>query len=283
MKLLNEIARQRDIMQTMVQLTGVFEGIASMRISQIKDQVQQAEDFFNQLWHIYSQIRVDELFHFGRSQAVEKVIEKELFVVITAEGGFSGDIDHMLINLMIKHYNPGKNDIIVIGNHGAVQLQQSGIKFIRAFKMPAQDNNINVTPVVSEVQKYASTVVFYQTYVSLTIQDVKRIVLSKAVAERGRSAGDPKVTISEQNYIFEPSTYAVIDHLERSMLYITLSQVIMESKLAQYASRFRAMRSANDKADESFGEAQLHYSRARRRIKDERLKEVINGLRRAAG
>jgi len=283
MKLLNEIARQRDIMQTMVQLTGVFEGIASMRISQIKDQVQQAEDFFNQLWHIYSQIRVDELFHFGRSQAVEKVIEKELFVVITAEGGFSGDIDHMLINLMIKHYNPGKNDIIVIGNHGAVQLQQSGIKFIRAFKMPAQDNNINVTPVVSEVQKYASTVVFYQTYVSLTIQDVKRIVLSKAVAERGRSAGDPKVTISEQNYIFEPSTYAVIDHLERSMLYITLSQVIMESKLAQYASRFRAMRSANDKADESFGEAQLHYSRARRRIKDERLKEVINGLRKAAG
>ena len=283
MKLLNEIARQRDVMQTMVQLTGVFEGIASMRISQIKDQVQQAEDFFNQLWHIYSQIRVDELFHFGRSQAVEKVIEKELFVVITAEGGFSGDIDHMLINLMIKHYNPGKNDIIVIGNHGAVQLQQSGIKFIRAFKMPAQDNNINVTPVVSEVQKYASTVVFYQTYVSLTIQDVKRIVLSKAVAERGRSAGDPKVTISEQNYIFEPSTYAVIDHLERSMLYITLSQVIMESKLAQYASRFRAMRSANDKADESFGEAQLHYSRARRRIKDERLKEVINGLRRAAG
>ena len=283
MKLLNEIARQRDIMQTMVQLTGVFEGIASMRISQIKDQVQQAEDFFNQLWHIYSQIRVDELFHFGRSQAVEKVIEKELFVVITAEGGFSGDIDHMLINLMIKHYNPDKNDIIVIGNHGAVQLQQSGIKFIRAFKMPAQDNNINVTPVVSEVQKYASTVVFYQTYVSLTIQDVKRIVLSKAVAERGRSAGDPKVTISEQNYIFEPSTYAVIDHLERSMLYITLSQVIMESKLAQYASRFRAMRSANDKADESFGEAQLHYSRARRRIKDERLKEVINGLRKAAG
>src|SRR3989344_52887 len=201
-------------MQTMVQLTGVFEGIASMRISQIKDQVQQSEDFFN---------------------------------------------------------------------HGAVQLQQSGIKFIRAFKMPAQDNNINVTPVVSEVQKYASTVVFYQTYVSLTIQDVKRIVLSKAVAERGRSAGDPKVTISEQNYIFEPSTYAVIDHLERSMLYITLSQVIMESKLAQYASRFRAMRSANDKADESFGEAQLHYNRARRRIKDERLKEVINGLRRAAG
>ena len=283
MKLLNEIARQRDVMQTMVQLTGVFEGIASMRISQIKDQVQQAEDFFNQLWHIYSQIRVDELFHFGRSQAVEKVIEKELFVVITAEGGFSGDIDHMLINLMIKHYNPDKNDIIVIGNHGAVQLQQSGIKFIRAFKMPAQDNNINVTPVVSEVQKYASTVVFYQTYVSLTIQDVKRIVLSKAVAERGRSAGDPKVTISEQNYIFEPSTYAVIDHLERSMLYITLSQVIMESKLAQYASRFRAMRSANDKADESFGEAQLHYNRARRRIKDERLKEVINGLRRAAG
>src|SRR3989344_3554929 len=99
-------------MQTMVQLTGVFEGIASMRISQIKDQVQQSEDFFNQLWHIYSQIRVDELFHFGRSQSAEKIVEKELFIVITAEGGFSGDIDQALINFMLKNYTSDKNDIV---------------------------------------------------------------------------------------------------------------------------------------------------------------------------
>jgi F0F1-type ATP synthase gamma subunit len=63
------------------------------------------------------------------------------------------------------------------------------------------------------------------------------------------------------------------------MVQITLSEVILESKLAQYASRFRAMTSAETKAEESYSELNTAYNRAKRHIKDERLKEVMNGLR----
>lgn len=278
---LNDIARERDAMGTMVELTSAFEGIASMRISQIKNQVQQAQGFFSELWHIYSQIRVDALFHFGREDDDKNVIQKELFIVITAEGGFSGDIDQKLIKWMLESYNRDKNDIIVIGHHGAIQLAQSGIGFTKYFKLPEKDKNINVTPIITEVQKYKSAMVYYQTYVSLTVQDVKRIPLSTAVAERGKVSGKPGEIISEETYIFEPSTYAVVGHLERSMMQIVLSQVILESKLAQYASRFRAMTNAHTKSDESRTELQLDYNRAKRHIKDERLKEIINGLRKA--
>ena len=89
-------------MATLVELTSVFEGIASMRIAQVKNQVLQATKFFNDLWAIYSQLRVDSLFRFGRSQSDSGVIDKELFIVITAEGGFSGDIDQKVIALMLK-------------------------------------------------------------------------------------------------------------------------------------------------------------------------------------
>jgi F0F1-type ATP synthase gamma subunit len=63
------------------------------------------------------------------------------------------------------------------------------------------------------------------------------------------------------------------------MMSIALSQVILESKLAQYASRFRAMSAASDRANETFTETKLNYNRARRGLKDERLKEIINGMR----
>jgi hypothetical protein len=66
MKHPNEIAREEISMATLVELTSVFEGIASMRISQIKNQVLQSTKFFNELWHIYTQLRVDNLFSFGR-------------------------------------------------------------------------------------------------------------------------------------------------------------------------------------------------------------------------
>lgn len=276
-----EIERQTRTMGTMVEISSIFEGIASMRIAQIKNQVLQATEFFNALWHIYSQLRVDSLFRFGRGKDEESIIQKELFIVITAEGGFSGDIDQKLIHWMLKQYNKEKNDIIVIGHHGAVQLAQNGVSFKKYFKLPSKDQNINVTPIVKEVQNYKTTAVFYQEYVSLMVQDVKRIELSSAVAEQGKNAKKGEEIISEANYIFEPSTYDVIDHLERSMLQIALSQVILDSKLAQYASRFRAMSAAHDRADESLSELQLLHNRAKRAVKDERLKEIINGMRKA--
>jgi F-type H+-transporting ATPase subunit gamma len=282
MRQINDISRERDAMSTMRELTSAFEGIASMRISQIKDQVLSSEQFFGDLWQIYRQIRVDELFHFGRSQSVENLIEKELMILITSEGSFSGDIDQELLKEALKEYSPEKCDIIIIGHHGAIQLAQRGVSYIKSFKLPEKDRNINVLPIISEVQKYESTVVYYQNYVSLTKQKIKRIKLSTAVDERGKNVEKTEELITEQNYIFEPSTYEVIDHLERSMMQITLSEVILESKLAQYASRFRAMTAAHDKADESYEDLNIMYSRAKRYLKDERLKELINGLRKTS-
>jgi F-type H+-transporting ATPase subunit gamma len=281
MKRPSEIAREETSMATLVELTSVFEGIASMRIAQTKNQVLQSTKFFDAIWKIYSQLRVDSLFSFGRDNNDENIIDKELFVIITAEGGFSGDIDQKLVQLMLKDYKPENNDIITIGHHGAVQLAQRGIAYKKYFKLPTKDQNINVAPIITEVRQYRSTKLYYQEYVSLMVQDVKRIELSTAVKERGGVSDEAEEIISEDNYIFEPSTYTVAAHLERSMMKIAVSQLILESKLAQYASRFRAMSASHQRANETKGDLHLEYNRARRGVKDERLKEIINGLKKA--
>lgn len=269
-------------MGTLVELTSVFEGIASMRIAQIKNQVLQSTKFFNELWNIYTQLRVDSLFSFGRDQHHDaEVIDKELFIIVTAEGGFSGDIDQKLVELMLQSYSPDKNDIIVIGHHGALQLAQRGVTYKKYFKLPSRDQNINVMPIIREVQQYRTTELFYQEYVSLMVQDVKRIELSMAVKERGDAGENKDEIISEDTYIFEPSSFAVAAHLERSMMQIAISQLILNSKLAQYASRFRAMSASHQRADEETADLHLNYNRAKRAVKDERLKEIINGLKKS--
>lgn len=281
-----ELEREEAAMGTLVELTSVFEGIASMRIAQVKNQVLQATQFFDELWGIYSQLHVSAIFGFGRNNDEDvEVIDKELYILITAEGGFSGDIDQKLIQLMLKTYDKDKNAIIVVGHHGAIQLAQRGISYEKYFKLPSKDQNINVTPIIREVQHYKKTVVFYQEYVSLMVQDVKRIELSTAVTKKGQQSDKPDEVISEANYIFEPSTYDVVDHLERSMMQIAMSQLILNSKLAQYASRFRAMSASHTRADEAKGELHMDYNRAKRGIKDQRLKEIISGLKKikAAG
>lgn len=274
-----EIEKDAVAMETLAELTSVFEGIASMRIAQIKNQVLQATQFFDELWHIYSQLRVSAIFGFGRQNQEVEVIDRELYIIITAEGGFSGDIDLKLVQLMLKTYDKDKNEIIVIGHHGAIQLAQREVKYKKYFKLPTKDQNINVLPIIREVQQYKSTTVFYQEYISLMVQDVKRIELSNAVQKKGQHSDEADEIITESNYIFEPSTYDVVDHLESSMMNIAMSQLILNSKLAQYASRFRAMTASNQRANEAKTDLTLEYNRARRAIKDERLKEIINGMK----
>ncbi len=276
-----ELLKDVQVMQTLVGLTDVFESIASIHISQIKNQVLQSQSFFNEIWPMYTQVRVDKAFHFGRG-GVEETIDKELLIIVTAEGSFSGDIDEKLVNLMLSQYDPNKQDIIVIGHHGAVQLAQRGVRFKKYYKLPSKDQDINVSPIVQEVQKYKITTVYYQTYISLMVQDVKRISVSAAVQEYARKAKPNEDEISEKTYIFEPSTYEVVDHLERTMIHIALSQTILESKLAQYASRFQAMSSAHKLASDSRDETKTMYNRSKRSYKDERLKETINSLRKVA-
>lgn len=283
MKRPQDIAVQEHTMGTIVMLTNAFEGLASMRIAQVRNQVLQSQQYFAGIWQIYHQIRVDGLFRFGRyRQDDEEIIDKELYIAVTAEGGFSGDIDHRLITTMLEKYNPKKHDLLIIGHHGALQLAQAGVEYKKYFKLPERNDTINVVPLVNEVRKYRSAVVYYQTYVSLTSQEVRRIELSDAIEAMGKRVASEKETINEKTYIFEPSAFSVVAHMERAMLEITLSQVILDSKLAQYASRFRAMRIANDRASDEHKSLHIAYNRAKRSQSDERLKEIINGLKKAS-
>jgi len=278
MKGLPELSKELDDLAIIMQLTGAFEGLASMRISQIRNQVLGAQQFFNELWNIYTQIRVDTLFRFGRVNE-NSAIDKQLCIIITSAGGFSGDIDQRLIDLMMTHYDAAKQDIIVVGYHGAILLRQKNITFKKYYKMPVKDVNINVEPLVREIRQYKSALVFYQTYKSLTEQAVSQIDISSAIRGLGAQATASKDVISEANYIFEPSTFEVVAYLEQSMLQVALGQVIFDSKLAQYASRFQAMSLAKNRAEDSLKYTKLLFSRAKRALRDEETKQIIASLR----
>jgi ATP synthase F1 gamma subunit len=276
-----EIDKERLAMTSIVQLTGAFEGIASAHIARIKTQVQQSELFFKELWATYTALRVGKEFHSGHTQkGVE--ISKDLIIIITAEGSLSGDIDQRLIEKMLEVYRKDTHDLIVVGHHGSVLLDQRRITPKQAYRLPEQgQEGEDVTKIVQEVQRYKSATVFYQAYLSLMNQDIKSIALSAAVQERGEEleqTGELEELITDVNYIFEPSIPAVVDYMERSMLGVALSEVILESKLAQQASRFRAMSTARSRARDSESELTMQFNHAGRAIKDERTKEIVSSV-----
>ena len=275
-----EIRSEEASMRTIVSLTSAFESLSSMQIAKTKNKVLISNQFFDEVWNIYKQIRMDVMFNFGRTVG-EKPIDKELLILITANGGLSGDIDQRLIRKFREYYDAEKMEILVIGHHGAQQLTQVHIKYEMYFDLPQKDY-INVDPLMDIIKKYSRSRIFYQDYVSLSQQTIKDVDLSEVVSSKGRVAdldtlGDE--TISTKNYIFEPNSYAVAAYLETSILRLTLAQFIYDSRLAQVASRFRAMTAAKERSIETASDLHVQYSRAKRALVDIRLKESLAGLK----
>ena len=272
-----EILAEEKSMHTMVGLTSAFESLSSMKVVTTKKSVANSNIFFSDVWSIYKNIRVAGMFQFGR-KPTDKAIDKELYILITAPAGLSGDIDQRLIRHMRKNYDPEKNDIIVIGHHGQMQLNQLGIKYINYFNLPKKDP-INIEPLIAIVKKYKETRVFYQTYISMMTQEVKSLRLSEVIATKGAIADEDSELITEATYIFEPNALVVIAHMEISMMRLALLQMIYDSRLAQHASRFKAMTSAKKRATEEVQRLHTSYNRAKRGIVDTRLKEINAGLK----
>lgn len=275
-----EIKAEEAAVRSVVSLTSALESLSSMQIAKTKNKVLISNQFFDEVWNIYKQIRVDVMFNFGRT-VEQKPIDKELLILITAKGGLSGDIDQRLIRKVVDRYDETKNDVLVVGHHGAIKLKQSHIDHTYYFDLPEHDY-INVDPLMDIIKRYSQSRIFYQNYISLSQQEIKEVDLSEVVSTKGRVAdmstvGDDKIT--EKTYIFEPNSYAVAAYLETSILRLTISQFIYDSRLAQVASRFKAMSAAKERSIANAVELHTEFNRSKRNQVDTRLKESLAGLK----
>jgi F-type H+-transporting ATPase subunit gamma len=261
---------------TVKDLTWVFESLASTQVAKVKNKVQMSTDFFKLLWKRYGSIRIDPTKRITNRDSSEKN-EKQAFVIITAEAGLSGEIDQHLIETMLKDYDSTTTDIIVLGSHGANQLTERKIPYVRFFKVPESENYIDVGPVIDAIMPYSKTIVYFEEYVSLGVQEIRSINLISSL--KGMSEDVEEDVMTAGNTIFEPSLDEIADEMEVTMMKLALSQTILESSLAQDASRFNAMAIAKKRALEILGGYQLEYHRAKRSENDRRMREVMVSLK----
>lgn len=261
---------------TVKDLTGVFESLASTQVAKVKGKVEMSKQFFNLLWARYSSIRTDPNSRITNRELGDGS-DKKVFVLISAEAGLSGDIDQRLVGRMQEDYDPATTDIIVLGSHGASQLSQRGISYSRFFQVPESDRYIDVSPVIEAVNDYAQIIVYYEEYVSLGVQNIQSIDLINSVREMSEDADEDTMTAAET--IFEPSLDEIADEMETTMMTLALSQTILESSLAQAASRFNAMAVAKKRAGELLGDYTMEFHRAKRSESDRRLREVLISIK----
>lgn len=274
MRRANIIEKDITSIGTLKNLTNVFESLASNQVAKVKHRAGLGHDFFQMIWKYYTAIRVDPK---KRLLNRPETNGRTVFILISAEAGLSGDLDVRTIDAMQKKYNPETTDIIVLGSHGANQLSQREIPYIKFFQTPESDGFINVEPIINIVKDYSRIVVYYAEYISLGQQEVRTVDLLSQIQEMGENFEEGVIT--DDDTIFEPSLNEIALRMEATMMNLALSQTILQSKLAQAASRFNAMTVAEDRASELLGDYKLEFHRAKRSENDKRLREVLVGIK----
>jgi F-type H+-transporting ATPase subunit gamma len=277
MRRASAIEKEATQIHTVQDLTGVFESLASTQVAKVKNKVELSKEFFRLLWARYSSIRVDPAMRITNRELGDSGAKERVFVVISAEAGLSGDIDQRLIETMHESYDPKTTDVIVLGSHGANQLTQRGIPYVRFFQVPESDRYINVNPVIEAMAPYSKIIVYYEEYLSLGVQNIRSIDLISNVRDMSEEAKEDAMTAADT--IFEPSLDEIADQMEITMMTLALSQTILESSLAQAASRFNAMAVAKKRAGELLDDYMLEFHRAKRSESDRRLREVLISLK----
>lgn len=275
MRRANLIEKEAGQIGTVQDLTGVFESLASTQVAKVKSKDELSKQFFQLLWSRYSAIRIDPATRITHRELGDN--GKTVLILISAEAGLSGDLDQRLVETMQENYSPTTTDIIVLGSHGANLLNQRGIPYIRFFQVPESDEYIDVSPVIDAVQPYARTIVYYEEYISLGVQNIKSIDLVSSMRTMSETVDDEVMTAADT--IFEPSLDEIADEMEVTMMTLALSQTILESSLAQAASRFNAMAVAKKRASELLGDLSLEFHRSKRSESDRRLREVMISLK----
>ncbi len=269
------LKRELQTIRDISTLTEVFEHTASIKIKAVRQRVLSAKVFFNDLWQIYSQLRVDVPHGLH-----DRVNRKDLLIFIASPAGLSGQLDQQNFEEMMRVYKQDEHDVLVIGSHGAQLLRQAGIKPVRAFETPDTAGAFTVQPIVEAIANYNFATAFYQSYVSLTVQHGAKLQLLLNALELSQEErdmldrGDVEI-ISPENFLFEPSIGEVVRAMERVMLNTSIDHLLQESRLAQLAGRFTTMTLANQRAEEATKRTFLRYLSAKRSKRDEMTRQIM--------
>ncbi len=267
---------ERDIFNTATigNLSSIFEITSTLKINETKSSVFASQKFYIDLWSLYQ-----ELLNAVKTDSLPErkfTINKTICIVVTSSGSFSGPADDEIIRLLDSDPDTAGSDIAIIGKKGVSILTSKGRSIILGFDSPDITKPIDVTPISELIGNYKNAYCIYQTFISLANQ---KITKSNLVPSENVDHKESKINIDD--YVLEPGYGEIMKYLESVILNISLTQIIFESRLSEYANRFKTTTVINERAKDAIKILNLKYNQAKRRTKDEALRQqLFQGVKR---
>ncbi|MDZ4794301.1 MAG: ATP synthase F1 subunit gamma [Bacteroidota bacterium] len=284
---LKEVRNRIKSVQSTQQITKAMKMVSAAKLRRAQDAIIQMRPYAQKLQELLSNIVSNsEGGDAGMPLAIERPIEKVLFIVITSDRGLAGAFNANTIKLTKatiaekyhEQYKKGNVAIWNIGKKGYEHFAKNNYKADATYK----DIFLNLTYANVQAASKAARTAFEEKQfdvVELVYSQFKNAATQKFEVERFLPI--PKVVkkagAAKADFIYDPSKELLIAELMPKILNTQLYKAVLDSNASEHGARMTAMDKASENANEMLRALKISYNRARQAAITTELTEIVSG------
>jgi F-type H+-transporting ATPase subunit gamma len=283
---LKEVRNRIKSVESTQQITKAMKMVSAAKLRRAQDAIIQMRPYARKLQEMLSNIVSNSEGGSGMDLAVERPIEKVLFIVITSDRGLAGAFNANLIKLAkatiaekyAAQHKKGNVFIWSIGKKGYENFLKSN------YKVDATHKDIFLKLTFENVQKAAQAAMkaFEEKQfdvVELVYSEFKNAATQRFTVERFLPI--PKIVkkagATKADFIYEPAKEQLITELMPKILNTQLYKAVLDSNASEHGARMTAMDKASENANEMLRSLKISYNRARQAAITTELTEIVSG------
>ena len=280
MAALLDIRRRIRSVKSTQQITRAMKMVAAARLRRAQDRIFNARPYANQMMALLSSVaaRTTDRCH---PLLVERPIERQLLVLVTADRGLCGGFNTNLIRaaqIYLDEHRDREISIIVVGRKGRDYFVRRPVKII------GEHINIFGRLEFSQAQPIAQRIIELYSQekvdaVDFIYNEFKSIMTQRVMVERYLPIKPivPATGESLIDYIYEQPAQEIFNSLLPRYVEIEVYRALLESQAAELAARMTAMDAATNNAAEMIDNLTLYMNRVRQAAITREIIEVVSG------
>jgi len=276
---------------TIESITSVYQGIASLRMNQVKEGVAKTKTFIDGVAQVYHHARQAYIGQIQRELSSSKDKGGKNLSFLRRNGKtaivFLSANEHLYGSLILDIYrnfasdlSSGKAEAVIVGKFGKALFEADkaraaakGTNRSTSFFELSDDK-----PSAEEIKKISDFIVQYEQVVLHYGQ--MRTILTQVPSRLEISGGInlEKPASKVRDYLFEPTPAAIMEFFETEIIAALFYEKVFEHQLSRFAARMVAMDQASQNADLVTIKLTKELLRAKKRLQNAKQLDRFAGL-----
>jgi F-type H+-transporting ATPase subunit gamma len=274
-----EIQRRIKSISSTKKITKAMEMVSAAKMRKATEAVLKTRTYANLSWEIILNLSKNSK-ELHPLLAMRDEVKKVAILVITSNRSLCGGFNTAVLN-KVREVTNSETEIILLGKKGWALKNNIVAEFPKADVAFSNSETSTIAKMLVADYlsgKYDKIMVAYTDFKSAARQ-IPRLkqLLPVDINALDNDLGMAPVTVDVTEYLFEPSTFEVLDRMIPKLIGVQIFQALLESNASEHSARMTAMHQATEAAADMTAELVLYYNKSRQAAITSEIAEISAG------